>query len=159
MARFLTQRRLGILAALAVVAILSLAACGGDGDGEIVAVELSEWEVVGNPASVPEGNVTFNVRNIGEFWHQFVVIRTDLDPDALPLAEGRGIDESQVEIVGRLDVFQPGSPTASPSFDLDPGSYVLACNFVFAPEEGDPQSHYEFGMRTALTVTERTETP
>ena len=154
MAELLRPWRSGIVAALAVTAIFAFVACGDDeeGVGETVSVELSEFDVVVGRVSVPQGNVIFRAENVGDFEHELVVIRTDLAPDALPLAEEGGIDESQVEVAGRTDRFEPGSATAS--FDLEPGNYVLACNIVFVPEEGEPVSHYENGMRAALMVME-----
>jgi hypothetical protein len=35
--------------------------------------------------------------------------------------------------------------------DLEPGSYVLICN-IAEGEEGELESHYEEGMRTAFIV-------
>ena len=145
----------GILVSLALAAALAFAACGDDDEeavGGTVSVQLSEFAIAAGAGSVPHGDVIFNVDNVGEFGHEFVVIRTDLAPGALPLADDGGIDESQVEIVGRIDTYEPGSRSAT--IDLDPGNYVLACNIVFVPEEGATVSHYENGMFTTFAVTE-----
>src|SRR4026209_2020233 len=50
--------------------------------GGTVAVALQEWAVLRAPDSVPAGTVTFQVTNTGpEDVHEFVVLKTDLDPD------------------------------------------------------------------------------
>lgn len=155
MATLFNHWKWSILGSLALAATLAFAACGDDeeeGVGGTVSVQLSEFAIAAGPESVPHGNVIFDVDNVGEFGHEFVVVRTDLAPGALLLADDGGIDESQVEIVGRIDTYEPGSRSAS--IDLDPGNYVLVCNIVFVPEEGDTVSHYENGMFTTFTVTE-----
>jgi len=84
-----------VLAAGAVIA-LGMAACtsgaspspADGGATTTVAVKLQEWAVVPTPASAPAGGVTFSVTNDGpDDVHEFVVLKTDLDPGALPTDE------------------------------------------------------------------------
>lgn len=153
----------GVLAALALVA----AACGDDeeetevaatpeaeggGAGATVNVSLIEWSVVPDTTSVAAGSVTFNATNDGAENHELVVIRTDLAPDALPVVEGK-VDEDQVEVIGEIEEFASGT-TESATFDLEPGNYVLICNITEVEEDGEIESHYQLGMRTAFEVTE-----
>jgi hypothetical protein len=150
----------GGLAALALLA----AACGDDGEeagggptaGEepaagTVGVSLIEWSVVPDTTSVPAGTVTFEASNDGEEEHEFVVIRSDLEPGSLPLTGDMIVDETQVEVLGEIEEFAPGG-TESASFDLEPGNYVLICN-VLHEEGGETERHYQLGMRTAFEVT------
>ena len=156
----------GVLAALALVA----AACGDDEEETEVAptavespeaeggaaastvnVSLIEWSVVPDTTSVAAGPVTFNATNDGVENHELVVIRSDLAPDALPVVEGK-VDEEQVEVIGEIEEFASGT-TESATFDLEPGSYALICNIV-EEEEGEHESHYQRGMRTAFEVTD-----
>ena len=115
-----------------------------------VNVELAEWSVTANPSSVapivPEESITFTARNVGQFNHELVIIRTNLAPGDLPLASNGAIDESQVQVVGRIPAFAPGESRTA-SFSLSAGSYVLACNLV-----SGTTSHYQNGMRTSFTV-------
>lgn len=51
-----------------------------------VQVNLQEWAVVPAPTTAAAGEVTFQVTNTGpEDVHEFVVLKTDLDPGALPV--------------------------------------------------------------------------
>ena len=148
-----------LVGALAVLALVA-AACGdddeeGDADGgaeaSVVNVSLIEWSVVPDANSVPAGSVTFNVTNDHINNHEFVVIRTDLAPDALPVVEHK-VDEEQVEVIGRIAEFAPGA-TQSATFDVEPGNYVLICNLEELGQF-DAVFHYELGEWTAFEVTE-----
>ena len=137
---------------------VSLAACGGDAtstssepastDGETskgtVGATVEDFAISLDAAQVAAGDVTFNVHNDGPSTHEFVVIRTDLASDALPLnAEGNEVDEDQVAPAGEAEDIAAGTD-ASFTATLDPGSYVVICNIT---------SHYGAGMHTALTVS------
>ena len=69
------------------------------------------------------------------------MIRSDLPADGLSVAGGR-VDESGLDVVGRIPEFAGGT-SASMTFDLTPGNYVLICNIP---------GHYGLGMATTLTV-------
>ena len=109
--------------------------------GPSVAVDLAEWSVTAAQPSAEAAGVTFNVTNAGVVAHELVVIRSDLPADMLPVAGG-GVDESALDVVGRIPEFAAGS-SASMTFDLTPGNYVLICNIP---------AHYGLGMSTTLTV-------
>ena len=51
--------------------------------GATVNVQLGEWYVYADNASVTAGPITFEVSNKGGQSHQFIIIQTDLAPDAL----------------------------------------------------------------------------
>lgn len=145
-----------LVGALAVLALVA-AACGDDEEeegaaGATVNVSLIEWSVVPDTTSVAAGSVTFTATNDGAENHELVVIRTDLAPDALPVVEGK-VDEEQVDVIGEIEEFAPGQ-TESATFDLEPGNYVLICNITEVGENGEIESHYQLGMRTAFEVTE-----
>jgi uncharacterized cupredoxin-like copper-binding protein len=113
-------------------------------------VTLSEWGIATSAASVPAGNVYFLVENAGpEDAHEFVVIRTDLASDALPVEDGR-VPEDEVDLLAEIEPFAAGS-TGSLTVDLEPGSYVLICNITHE-EHGELESHYELGMHAPLVV-------
>ena len=48
-----------------------------------VNVELGEWFVGADSASVAAGSITFAVRNSGDQAHELIIMETDLAPDAL----------------------------------------------------------------------------
>jgi uncharacterized cupredoxin-like copper-binding protein len=110
--------------------------------GGAVAVELSEWKVVPSPAAAAAGPVSFAVTNKGTMIHEFVVVKTDLKGDALPVVDHK-IDESALTPVDEIEDIEAA---ASPALDvtLDAGHYVLLCNI---------ETHYEQGMHADFDVT------
>jgi uncharacterized cupredoxin-like copper-binding protein len=46
----------------------------------------------------------------------------------------------------------PSGGSGELTVDLEEGSYVLFCNIVQEEEDGEVESHYQNGMRTAFTV-------
>ena len=54
-----------------------------DPQGATVNVQMGEWYVYADNASVTAGPITFAVSNIGDESHEFIIIQTDLAPDAL----------------------------------------------------------------------------
>jgi uncharacterized cupredoxin-like copper-binding protein len=115
-----------------------------------VDVTLREWAIEVAAPAVAAGQVYFLVDNVGpDDAHEFVVVRTDEAPDALPVVDGR-VPEDDVDIVDEIEPFLPAT-SASLTLDLEPGSYVFLCNI--AEVKGfELQSHYQLGMRTAFTV-------
>jgi uncharacterized cupredoxin-like copper-binding protein len=123
-------------------------------EGATVNVTLTEWAVVLDKNSVPAGNVFFHVTNAGtQFKHEFVVIKTDLAPDALPADSTGRVDEEAgagITYIGEVEELEIGA-TGDVSLPMTAGKYVLICNIVEAG--GEHQSHYNQGMRVAFTVT------
>ena len=131
---------------------LGLVAAGCGGGGEDVSVTLQEFAVGTDPSSVSPGSVTFNIENKGpDDTHEFVVIRTDLDPTALPTDEDGAVDETGagIEVVDEVEEIPVGD-TPTLTVDLTAGSYVLICNIF---DESENEAHYQEGMRTGLTVS------
>jgi uncharacterized cupredoxin-like copper-binding protein len=139
-------RRNWLLATLLTLVALFLASCSGD--GESPGVELNEFSVSVDPASVDSGETTFSVENVGAVTHEFVVVKTDLDDADLPTAEDGSVDEEGegIEPVNEIEDIEAGS-SEELTVDLDSGNYVLFCNVV----DGDT-IHYEKGMHTSFTV-------
>jgi uncharacterized cupredoxin-like copper-binding protein len=120
-------------------------------DATIVNVALKEFSITPEQSTVTAGPVYFHAANEGAEAHEMVVIRTDLAPDELPVDDDGRVPEDQVSIVGEIEPFAAGSD-ASITLDLQPGHYVLICNILEKEESGKLESHYQEGMRTALTV-------
>jgi uncharacterized cupredoxin-like copper-binding protein len=137
---------------VAVIAALAIA-CGGDDDdnGTSVDVTLKEWSVTAASASASSGDVTFSVTNSGEEPHEFLVIRTDLAPDALPTGDDGKVPEEEIDIIDEIEPFAAGT-TEEITLNLEAGSYVLICNIVETVPGEEPESHYVNGMRTGFTV-------
>jgi uncharacterized cupredoxin-like copper-binding protein len=150
-----------LLAPALVIALIP--ACSGDDDaggspsdafvdsGGSVAVTLQEWSVGTVPADAPAGTVTFNLTNNGpDDEHEFVVVKTDLDPTELPTDENGAVDEEGegIEIIDEVEAIKVGD-SATLDVDLDAAAYVLMCNIY---DETEQESHYQQGMRTPFTV-------
>ncbi len=171
------RRRLRIVGVVVVLGALALgaAACGDDnGDGgnetptsgatepeatqagtpatggSTVDVDVKEYAVEPAQPSAPAGGITFDVANSGSVTHEFVVIKTDLAPDALPTKDDGSFDSAGegVQVLGEIEDIEYGGSKSS-SFNMEAGEYVLICNRVV-----DGQSHYANGMRVAFEVTE-----
>ena len=130
------------IAVASIGALTLLSACGGDSGG--VGVTLADFSVTPDENSASAGDVTFDVTNDAEQSHEFVVIKTDLAEDQLPL-DDEGVDESAdgVEVVDEIEDVGGGSEQ-SLTVNLDAGSYVLICNLP---------GHYAQGMHAAFTVS------
>jgi len=139
-----------LLGSIALAA--GLTGCGAGGG--TVSVGLQEWAIVPAVATIQHGKVTFSAKNDGpEDAHELVVFRTDLGVRDLPKnAEGK-VDEEGAGLttIGEIEEFDPGK-TASATFDLAPGRYVLVCNIVQDEPDGTKESHYIMGMSTEFTV-------
>jgi uncharacterized cupredoxin-like copper-binding protein len=128
---------------LFAVAALSLAACSSDKGG--VDATLSDYKIELGSTSAPAGEVTFNIKNDAEQTHEFVVVKSDLAPDALPTNTDGDVDEEGegMSPVDEVEDVTAGSEQ-SLTVNLDAGSYVLICNLP---------GHYRQGMHTAFTVS------
>ncbi|HJM76545.1 MAG TPA: c-type cytochrome [Dehalococcoidia bacterium] len=109
-------------------------------DGPVVVAAMSEW-AISSDASADANGVTFRVANDGAIAHEFVVVKSDLGATELPTAGGVA-DESQVEVVGRIDQYA-GGETREATFNLAAGNYLLICNLP---------GHYQLGMTTTFTA-------
>jgi uncharacterized cupredoxin-like copper-binding protein len=118
-----------------------------------VTVNLTEYIVSPQPTSVAAGSVTFNVKNIGGAAHQFMVIKTDAAPDALPTNADGSVneDDPSMQFIDEIEDIA-GETDQSLTVSLEAGNYVLICNLVDEPN-GEAVSHYARGMHTAFTVT------
>jgi uncharacterized cupredoxin-like copper-binding protein len=144
------RRRIAMALALAGVLSLVAAACGGG--KKTVGVTVQEFAVVPAESSSGSGETTFNVTNKGpDDVHEFVVIKTDLAPDALPTDENGAVEETGagIEVIGEIEDIPVGE-TPSVTLDLAAGKYVLICNIW---DETEQEAHYSLGMRTSFEVT------
>ncbi len=112
--------------------------------GTTVNATLKQWTLSLDKSSATSGEVTFSATNSGTIDHEFVVFKTDLAPDALPLS-GSSVDEQASGVTKKDEIaeFSPGT-TKTLTLNLDPGKYVLICNVP---------GHYQQGLHAAFTVT------
>lgn len=107
-------------------------------------VTLADMSITLSTDTAEAGEVTFDIQNNGAVAHEFVVLRTDDAPDALPTnSDGTANEEAEgITNAGEVEDVQPGA-SATLTLTLEPGSYALICNLP---------GHYMAGMHTGLTV-------
>ena len=132
---------LALVAAVGCSSSSSSSSAGGSTSGGVSATE-KDFSITLSSSTGTAGSTTFNISNEGPSTHEFVVIKTNDAPDALPVTNG-SVDESGLTIVDENEAVAP-STTATLTTNLDAGKYVIICNVP---------SHYESGMHTAFTAT------
>jgi uncharacterized cupredoxin-like copper-binding protein len=99
--------------------------------------KLSEYKISGG-SSAKAGTVTFKVKNVGDYQHELVVVKTSTKAAKLKTKDGKAVDTGKV---GEVEV--TSGKTKSLKLTLKKGHYALICNI------GD---HYTQGMRKDFTV-------
>ena len=111
---------------------------------QTVDVTAKDYALAADQTDLSAGGTTFAVANEGPSTHEFVVFKTDLAEDALPVENGEvNEDDPALESMGEVEDVESGA-TKSFSATLTPGSYVAICNLP---------GHYEKGMAIAFTVS------
>lgn len=121
------------------------AAAGTQPAGTAIKVAAKDFAFSLDKRSAARGDITFTVANTGPTAHEFVVFKTDLAPDTLPLVadkskvdeEGEGL--THIDEIGDLN----NGETKTLTVKLDAGKYVFICNLP---------AHYAQGMYVAFTV-------
>jgi uncharacterized cupredoxin-like copper-binding protein len=114
--------------------------------GTPVNVRLEDFKVRRDAAVVPAGTVSFRILNQGPTSHELIVVRTNRDPDKLPLqGDGLTVDEDapDIDLVDEIEGLLDIDDRQTLDLDLAAGDYVLYCNL---------EGHYLGGMHAALTV-------
>jgi uncharacterized cupredoxin-like copper-binding protein len=110
-----------------------------------VIISEKDFAIQAPVATAKAGVVTFDVANQGPSAHEFLVFKTDLSADKLPVGpDGRVNEDALNKVFDSQNNIDPnGAKTFNPT--LAPGHYVLVCNL--AP------NHYMAGMRADFTVS------
>jgi len=132
--------------ALALMALaLLVGACANTAteapSGSQVVAELADSKITVNLQSVKAGTIKIGVRNLGTMEHSFVVLKTDLPPDKLPV-DGASAKAREDGKVGEIPSI-PAGKSAGVTIELTPGKYVFICNIA---------GHYQLGMHTGFAV-------
>jgi uncharacterized cupredoxin-like copper-binding protein len=141
-----------------VVSVIAcaIAACSSQSqtaatDTAQVEITLEDFAVKPATDSVASGNVTFRATNAGPSYpHELKVVKTDLDPAALPSLSTGMLDQrgAGVEVVAAIEPMTAGA-SGELTVALAAGKYILLCNIY-----DDAGAHFRQGMRTAFTVTD-----
>ncbi len=137
----------------ALLLVVLLAACGSTGEGGDLKITLDEYTVVTDVDSLPEGPITFDIKNDGELAHELLIVKTKTAGAELPTKDNGSFDDDAggVDVKHDVDDIDEGDET-SRSYTLDPGEYVLLCNIV-KDVDGVETSHFAQGMWTEFTIT------
>ena len=140
------QHRIRLCLAIGFFGLLMPAACTGapQPKGEVVDVTLRDFHINTATPSVTSGDVVFEIHNEAPATHEFVVVRTDLPADGLPLGpDGLSVNEDWLNGVGELNEVDAGTLGTLP-LHLTPGRYVFFCNL---------DGHYLGWMHAVLEVS------
>lgn len=113
--------------------------------GPLIKVTAKDFSFGLDKNSAPAGEITFSVTSSGPTDHEFVIFKTDLAPDKLPLVQDKSkVDEkgAGVEHIEEIEDLHAGD-TKSLTVKLEPGKYVFVCNLP---------AHYGQGMYVAFTA-------
>lgn len=109
----------------------------GEGGGEM--------KISVDQASIPGGDVVFNVANHAMTEeHEMILVKLASADQEIPLnTKKHRVNEKKLKTLGEVADLKP-SDTGTLKANLQPGNYLLLCNI---------KGHYEAGMWTKLTVT------
>jgi uncharacterized cupredoxin-like copper-binding protein len=112
--------------------------------GAGIDVTLKDFQITPSEQTVGAGDVVIRVHNDAPVTHEFVVVRTDLPAEELPIGrDGLSVNEEWLDGIDELDSV-PEAQTQELQLDLPPGRYVFFCNL---------EGHYLGGMHAVLEVT------
>jgi len=140
------RHRIRLHLAVGVFALLMPAACtvAPQPKGQVVGVTLKDFHIDTGTPSVIGGDVVMQVHNAAPATHEFVVVRTNLPADGLPIGpDGLSVNEDWLDRVGELNEVAAGTVDTLP-LQLAPGRYVFFCNL---------DGHYLGGMHAVLEVS------
>lgn len=123
-----------------VCSIPILTACGP----QVINVgESQDFHMTLSATSANAGEITFHVtNNATDMVHEFVIVKTDLAVDKLPLGDDGNVDEDKINHLDEVEDIAPGE-SKDLKITLEPGHYVFMCNLP---------AHYVQGMRAEFTV-------
>lgn len=140
-------------AALAIMAsVVLLAACSSGPTSGPVSATVKEWQIDLSSTTLKAGSITFNITNAGDKEHEFVIRKTDLKSDKLPLNADGEVSEEATELTAvgdpsELAEIKSGTSNNSLTVTLQPGHYVIFCNLHV-----DDLLHYQKGMHIDFDV-------
>jgi uncharacterized cupredoxin-like copper-binding protein len=145
------RRGLALIAIGGLLVSCSSPGAPAGGTGPISAT-LKEWQISLSSTTHSAGEITFNITNNGDKEHEFVVRKTDLKSDSLPLNADSEVSEDAPELTevgdpSEVAEIAAGSTDRTLTVTLQPGHYVIFCNLHV-----EELLHYQKGMHVDLTV-------
>jgi uncharacterized cupredoxin-like copper-binding protein len=137
-------RKLYIVLTLMILLVPVLAACGP----QQINATLTTYKIELSKNTARAGDITFHVENQAtDLKHEFVIFKTDLPEDQLPLTPEGAVDEEGAGVTHIDEVEVEAGQSADLSVNLEPGRYVIICNI-----NDNNEQHYMHGMHTVFTV-------
>lgn len=138
------SRKIFTYLAFAILIIPILTACGPTN----IDAALTTYKITLSKDSAPAGDIVFHVHNDAtDLLHEFVIFKTDLAPDNLPLNSEGAVDEEGAGVTHIDEVEVEPGQAADLAVNLEAGNYVLICNI-----NDNNEMHYGHGMYVAFTV-------
>lgn len=138
------SKKLLTFLALAILIVPVLTACGPTK----IDVALTTYKIEMSATSARSGDIVFHVHNDStDLLHEFVIFKTDLPEDQLPLNSEGAVDEEGAGVTHIDEVEVEIGQAADLAVNLEPGNYVLICNI-----NDNNEMHYQHGMHVAFTV-------
>lgn len=133
--------------------LLGSAACSDSNEPD-VAVGLTEYAVALDPSDPKNGKLEVEVKNDGSEIHEMVIVRAE-SADALPTDADGAVDEAPIPEADKLGEIEDieVDKTATKTFDLSAGNYVVFCNVTEEQSDGTVLSHFKEGMYSNLAVS------
>jgi uncharacterized cupredoxin-like copper-binding protein len=138
------HRHLRSLLVVALTPVLLIACTGTTPNGTPIDVTLKDFSITPATQTIRTGGSLVRVSNQSPITHEFIVIRTDLPADRLPIGpDGLSVNEDWLSSMGEIEETPPGETGTLP-LTPPPGQYVFFCNL---------EGHYLGGMHAVLQVT------
>jgi uncharacterized cupredoxin-like copper-binding protein len=138
------SRKLLTCLALVILIVPLLTACGPTK----IDVALTTYKIVMSADSARSGDIVFHVHNDAtDLTHEFVIFKTDLPADQLPLNSEGAVDEEGPGVTHVDEVEVEAGQAADLAVNLESGNYVMICNI-----NDNNEMHYQHGMYMAFTV-------
>jgi uncharacterized cupredoxin-like copper-binding protein len=122
-----------------------------------IAIELREFSITPEATALRSGKVRFDVENVGDYRHEFLVVKLVPGTNTPPTVATGAMKENApgIDTLGRITktTLTPGG-NGELTLNLEPGDYIFACNLVIGEVGSNApiESHYGRGMHTSFTV-------
>ena len=138
------SRKLLTFLALVILIVPALTACGPTK----IDVALTTYKITMSKTSANSGDIVFHVHNDAtDLTHEFVIFKTDLPEDQLPLTAEGAVDEEGAGVTHIDEVEVKPGEASDLAVNLAQGNYVMICNI-----NDNNEQHYMHGMHQAFTV-------
>lgn len=138
------SRRIYALFAFLILIVPMLTACGP----QKIDAALTTYKITLSKDTASAGDIIFHVHNDAtDLKHEFVIFKTDLPEDQLPLNSEGAVDEEGAGVTHIDEVEVESGQAADLAVNLPAGRYVIVCNI-----NDNNEMHYAHGMYTVFTV-------